>query len=262
MKYLTSFAVLPLALFPVSSAFAQWQFSADTGVRYVRMTEIGTDNRTMVREHGWLPGIGMAAMYATRDWQFGLSGSLYRNDITYDGRLQNGSPFTSETDTTQRRIRVEIKKRVTDAMRLTAGLEQDYWQRDIRGRGDVAGMHEKYTSWRFLAGAESRVTQWAAGAIDMKGAIMFARPEKLRVRFDQQAYDDVTLHTKSAVGVTFGIGFQPAVLPNLSIEAELDWISIKRSDNAVLRRNGIPVGTVAQPKHERTGFGVRVNYRF
>jgi hypothetical protein len=48
----------------------------------------------------------------------------------------------------------------------------------------------------------------------------------------------------------------------LSFETDFDWIKIGRSDNAVLRQNGVPVGFVTQSEHERTAFGLRANYRF
>lgn len=226
------------------------------------MTEIGSDNRKIVREHGSLPGIGFGAEYSIQDWQFALKGELHQNDITYDGRLQSGARFISETETTQRRIGFEIGKQITEATQLTAAVEQDYWQRNILGRESVAGMQEKYASWRLLTGAKSRVVRWNGGVINMKVALVFARPEKLRVRFDQQLFDDVTFRTKSGVGLRLGIGFQPKTLPNLSVDVDFDWIEIARSDNAVLSRNGTPAGTVAQSKHERAAFGLRANYRF
>jgi hypothetical protein len=262
MKRLISSLILLFSLFPFSSAFAQWRFAAEAGARYAYTTEMGTDNRKMVSEYGWLPGIGLTASYAMQDWQFALTGEIYRNDITYDGRLQSGAGFTSETETTQRRIRLEVSRQIAPTAQWLAAVEQDVWQRDILGRDSVAGLQERYTSWRFLAGARGRIAQWDAGALDLQGLMVFAGPEHLRVQFDQQLFDDASLSTKSALGLRFGLGFQPAALPDLSLQAELDWIEIERSDNAVLRRNGVPVGTVAQPKHERAAFSLRARYWF
>jgi hypothetical protein len=262
MKRLIPSLALSLALVPFSSAFAQWQFSADAGTRYVRMTETGTDGRQLVREHGWLPGIGLAVRYAGQDWRFGLAGEIYSNDITYDGRLQNGAPFASETNTTQWRVRLDAEKPITHATHLIAGIEYDVWQRDILGRDSVAGLQERHASWRLLAGVKSRIAQWDTGAIDMQGLLVFARPEQLRVRFDQQLFDEVQFQTKSAVGIRFGFSFRPAALPSLSVETDIDWIDIGRSDSATLRRNGTAAGTVTQAKHERTAIGLRVKYDF
>ncbi len=207
-------------------------------------------------------GISASAAYTAQDWQVELSGDVDAGDITYDGRLQSGAPFVSETGTSLRRFRVELSRKVTDATRLIAGLEQDYWKRHIRGRGGVAGLYERYTSWRILAGAKSRVMQSGLGAVDLKGLLVFARPERLQVGFEQQLFDDSTLHTRSATGARLGIGFYPAAFPNLGIEADIDWIRVGRSDSVPLRSGGMPVGTVTQAKHERTAFGLRVNYRF
>lgn len=262
MKRLISLLALSLGLAPLTSSYAQWQFSVDTGLRYARNTEIGTDDRELVREYGWLPGAGFTGQYAAGHWQLAVAAELYRNDVTYDGQLQSGAAFKSETETSQRRIRLEAGRQLTEAVQLTAAIEQDVWQRDIQGRGGIAGMREKYTSWRILAGAKSRITHWTPGAIEVKGAIVFARPERLTVRFDQQLFDDVSFRTKSATGFRLGLGYQPATLKNVSFEADFDWIKIDRSNNAVLRRNGIPVGFVAQSKHERAAFGMRAVYRF
>lgn len=262
MKRLISSIVLSLGLATVTSSYAQWKFSIDTGLRYVHATEIGTDGQELVRERGWLPGAGFTSQYAAGNWQVGLVAELYRNDVTYDGQLQSGAAFKSETDTSQRRIRLEAGRQLTEAMQLTAAIEQDVWQRNIQGRGGIAGMREKYASWRILAGAKSRITRWAPGAIDVKGAIVFARPERLTVRFDGQLFDDVSFRTKSATGFRLGLGYQPVTIKNFSFEADFDWIKIARSDDAVLRRNGIPVGFVAQSKHERAAFGMRAIYRF
>ena len=262
MNRLICSLALSAALLPSAPVFAQWQVSADAGVRYVRNTESGLDGKQMVREEGWLPGLGLALGYTAGDWRIGMAGEIYSNDITYDGQLQSGAHFSSNTDTTQGRIRLELGRQVTESLQLIAGVEYDGWQRDIRGRANVAGMQEQYTSWRLLTGAKGRVARWDAGTFDLQGLIVFAGPEHQTVRFDQQLFDDASFSTKSAVGLRLGAGFQLTALPNLSLLAEIEWIDIDRSDNAVLRRNGVAVGTVAQPRHDRSAFGLRAVYRF
>lgn len=216
----------------------------------------------MVRERGWLPGIGLSANYEMQDWLFGLAGEVHHGDLEYDGRLQGGTRFASETGTSTRRIRFEAGRRISDATRLIAAIEHDEWKRNIRGRDNVAGIWERYTSRRILAGAQSRIARWEAGSVEMKALAVFSRPERLDVRFGQQLFDDVSFRTRSAVGLRLGLGFRPASVPNLSLEAEIDWIKIASSEPAVLRKNGARVGTVMQPEHERSAFGLRMNYRF
>jgi hypothetical protein len=226
------------------------------------MTETGANGRQLTKEHGWMPGLELKANYQLRDWQFGVAGEAYGGDIRYDGRLQNGVPFSSDTATRQSRVGVEIGHRITEAARLIGVIEYDFWRRNIHGRGSVLGMNERYTSWRLLTGAETRFGQWSAASVSFKSLLVLARPERLRVRFDRQLFDDADFSTKPAIGARLEWGLQPAAFPNLSFEADFDWLRIRRSDNAVLRRNGAAVGTVAQPEHQRTALGIRANYRF
>jgi hypothetical protein len=262
MRYRLPLLALSIALLTAAPAFAQWQVSADAGMRYVRNTERAADGKRLVREDGWLPGIGVGADYKGSDWHAGLAGELYRKDIGYHGQLQTGAPFDSDTGTTQGRIRLEFGKQITQAVQWLAGIEYDVWKRDIHGTASVNGMQEKYTSWRLLTGAKGRAAQWDAGTLDLQGLLVLAAPERMTVRFDHQSYDDAHFSTEPALGVRLGATFQPTALPNLSLIAELDWLDVNRSSAAVLRRNGVAVGTITEPQHERAAFNLRASYRF
>jgi hypothetical protein len=247
---------------PISSACAQWQFSSGAGIRQVRVTETGKDGQQLVREQGWLPGLELRADYVLQDWRFSVAGEAYRHDIGYDGRLQNGTPFSTDTETALTRVSLEVARQLSDATRLIGAIEWDRWQRHILGHDGVLGLDERSSSWRLLAGAETRLLQSSAANVNAKALLVVAQPEKLRVRIDNQLFDDTDLSTKSAIGTRLAVDVQPAAMPNLSFGAEFDWLRISRSDNAVLRKNGVPVGLVTQPEHQRSALGVRVNYRF
>lgn len=262
MKFFRLIFVFLAASYLPSFAFAQWEFSAHTGGRYVRMEEFDDRGKRLVRESGWLPGIGISTKYGWTDWHIRLAGELYRNDISYDGQLQSGAPFKSETETDQRRIQLEVGRRISDTIELLAAAEYDLWRRDIQGRGRVSGLHERYSSWRLLAGARGELLRSDAGTLSLHGYALYSQAERLRVRPERPIFDTTTLKTEPAVGARLGLGFQPRIFPNLLIEAELDWIKIDRSKSVVATRNGFPVGTISQPEHERAALGFRVNYRF
>lgn len=262
MKRTIALSVLTLGLGVAPSAWAEWQWSASAAARYARATETDINDRRIVREQGWLPGLGVSAQYAVHDWRWRMTGEIYRNDLDYSGSLQSGARFSSETGTTQWRINLEAAKQLTDATRVLAGIERDVWRRDIAGTGNIAGLQERFASWRIVAGAEARLGQWNAGAVDMKGLLVFARPERVHVHFGQQLFDDAELDTKPAVGLRLGVGFLPTATPKLALEAELEWMETRRSNNATLRRNGAAAGFLAQPRHERVGLGLRASYWF
>jgi hypothetical protein len=255
-------SALFISLFVSTAAHAQWQFSGAAGMREVRTTETDRNVRRLVEEKGWLPGLELRADYLFSDWRFGVSGETYRHDISYEGRLQNGAGFSTDTETALSRISIDAARQITGATRLIAGIEWDHWQRNIEGRGNTLGLNERYTSWRLLGGGETRLLQSAWATINAKALLVMAAPEKMKVRFQNEVFDDAHLSTKSATGLRLAFGIQPAAVPAMTVTADFDWLRIARSDDAVLRRSGVPVGTVAQPEHTRQAFGIRLAYRF
>jgi hypothetical protein len=254
-------AALALALAPVTPACAQWQFSAGAGMRQAGMTETGKNGQTLVREEGWLAGLELRADHVLREWRMSVAAETYRNDIRYDGRLQNGAPFATDTDTRQTRASLELARRFGRAG-LIGAIEWDLWQRRILGHGGVTGMEERTVSWRLLAGAETGLMQSSRASARLKVLLVLAQPEKLRVRFGDQLFDDAALSTKRALGARVALEVQSAGMPRLSFAVDADWLRIGRSDDAPLRSNGNTVGLLAQPEHRRSALGLRVNYRF
>lgn len=245
-----------------SSACAEWRFSASLGARQLHVTEADQNGRDMVQEHGWLPGIALRADYDVHDWRVGVAGEIYRHQVAYDGQRQSGVPFTTDTDTAQSRIGIELSKQIADATRLIGGIEWDRWQRDILGRGNVLGLNEHYASWRLLVGAQMRVLQASWAQLHAKALFVRAAPEKLRVRFENRLYDDADLTTQPSTGLRLVFDLQPTTLPNMTVTTELDWLRVGRSEDAVLFRSGAPAGFVTQAEHSRRVFGLSVNYRF
>lgn len=256
------FTTLAAGILASGSACAEWQFSAGAGVRQLQVTETDQSGRDMVQEHGWLPGVTLRADYAVRDWQVGVTGEVYRHQITYDGQMQSGVPFASDTGTTQTRVGIEVSKQVADAARLIGGIEWDRWQRDIAGRGNVLGLNERYFSWRLLAGAQLRVLQASWAQMQARALVVRAAPERLRVRFENGAFDDAHLTTQPATGMRLALDVYPTAWPKLAITTEWDWLRVGRSGDAVLFRGGVPVGFVTQAEHARRALSVRVDYRF
>lgn len=262
---MTSFAstyVLLAGAIVSAAAHAEWEFSGGAGLRQVRMTETDRNGRQLVQEKGWLPGLELRATHVSGDWRFGMSGEAYSGDIDYDGRLQNGRPFTTDTATTLFRIDLDLARQITEATRIIGGIEWDGWLRDIEGCGAVAGLNERTTSWRLLAGGATRVLQSEWMNLHASALLVIATPETLRVRFQNRIFDDAHLTTKSATGLRLAFELQPAAAPAVTVATDFDWLRIARSDNFPLRRGGVLVGTVAQPEHTRKAFGIRINYRF
>ena len=253
---------LALALLPLAGAWGQWQGSVGAGLRQIHMLERDPQHRQLVREHGPLPGVQASATYQTGDWRLGLRGDLYQGSIGYQGQSQGGAGLVSHTGTTQLRTGLTAAFALTEHTSLMGALEHDHWRRRIEGRGTTLGLHERYQSWRVLAGAGTRLLTLAGASLDGGALLVWAQPEQLTVKFGGQVYDDAKLETRSARGLRLVFGLQPASTPKVSLNLEFDTLRIGRGDAATLFANGLAVGTVSQPDHRRQAVDLSLNYSF
>jgi len=251
-----------LFLLPLAPASAQWQVSAGAGMRHFRMTEHAVDGRRLVREQGWLPGVEAAAERASGDWRTGVRVEHYQGEVDYDGRVQGGSAFATDTGTRQTRLAVEAGRAVSDGIELVGGIEHEWWRRRIFGAGTVAGVTEAFRSWRLLAGVGVDLPGWAVPNGRFTFTLVAARPERLDVRFDHRLFDDARLSTRSAAGARLRLDVRPSAWPGLALGAEFDWLKVRRSKDAALLKDGVAAGTLAQPEHDKRALTFSLRYRF
>ncbi|HYD81904.1 MAG TPA: hypothetical protein VEC06_19050 [Paucimonas sp.] len=254
--------VLALTFLPLTPACAQWEIAGGAGLQHTNLTEYAPDGRELVREHGWMPGILLHAGHTRGAWRFGLGASSFRRAIAYDGSLQNGVPFATDTDAVQERLGADVVYRLSETALLIGGLEREYRLRKIQGRGAVSGLDERSVSWRLLAGGQMRLVRSATATVDAQASLVLAQAERLRVRFERRLFDDTALSTKPAVGLRAAVTLVPTAAPRLSAVFEFDWMKVRRSDDAALRKNGLVEGSVAQPEHRRRSLAAYLAYRF
>ena len=254
--------LLAALLFHLAPALAQWQVLVAPGVRHFHMTENGPDGGRLVKEEGWLPGVQATVERTAGDWRISLHGERFQGRIDYDGQVQSGSTLTSNTDTAQSRIALEAAHSIADCMELIGGIEYDLWRRRVHGQNGTAGVTEHYRSWRLLAGVDAGLPAFAGMNSRLRFMLVAAKPERLDVQFDNQLFDDAQFSTKPAVCARLGLALQPAMDKRLSLTADLDWLKVRRSDDAPLLKNGFTAGTVAQPEHVKTSLTLGLGYRF
>jgi hypothetical protein len=255
-------ALFALFVLTPATAHAQWEYSGGVAIRHVLMKEYDAAGQVLLSERGWLPGVRLRGEYKKDDWRFGLSGEIFGNDVDYDGRTQGGMPFRTDTGTLQSRLGFNLGFALSPDVNLIGALEWDYWKRRIKGHSGVLGIDERFTSWRLIGGADFSLWQGEAGTLRAHALLVASSPEKMRVRFDTQIFDDARLSTKAALGTRLGLSFTPASFPAMTLGVELDWLRIPRSTGVALRQGGVPVGIVTQPEHLRRAVELQLSYRF
>jgi hypothetical protein len=259
-KIISNAVAMFAAMLPLAAA-AQWHTALDLGMRHARVAEYNERGQRIVVERGWLPGLGVALDYRGEDVDLFTAASVFDADLDYDGRLQNGRAYQSQTRTTLAQARIGARYRLHGSTRLVSYAEMDHWRRDIEGSGSAVGLRERSWSPRLALGLEQRWLVGSGGRVEASLAIVRAAPERLKVGFSG-LLDDASFRTHSATGFAADLLYYPWAAIPLSLGMRLESIKEPRSEEVTAYRHGQPSGTLAQPEHVRYAATLFVRYLF
>lgn len=246
---------------PAGPASAGWDRAVGAGARQFSLAEYDRNNRRIITEHGWLPGLEARLGFTEGQWGLFGKASFYQHDIDYRGQTQSNAALASTTATAIALIQGGMSYAPDEAITLFAALEWERWRRDINGVGNIRGLQERTTTHRLLLGLETRHAWSPYGTIGASAAIVLAQPERLRVGFSG-VLDEASLRTRSATGLRLGLSLRPQAWPALEWHLDVDRIRVGRSADAPVSRNGAYAGTVAQPEHIKRAISLGMRYRF
>lgn len=259
-KIILTFLALASAA-AAQSAHAQFAASIEPVIRYATLSEHDQAGRSIVRESGWLPGIGGRLAHRSGPWEFFGEARVFQADIGYDGRLQNGQPYRSETGTRMAEAQLGLQYRILDATDIVTALGVDSWRRHIQGSGQAIGLQEHTSSRRLLIGVEHAWQLDSGGKLSVGANLVHAAPERLRIGFSG-LLDDVSIRTRAANGAALTLRYQPGEESKLVFSAQFDTMRVPRSAAYPVTRNGRAAGEVTQPEHVRQNLTLSVRYRF
>lgn len=138
-----------------SSAFAdtgQHHLDLFFSGSYFDYREYSSSKRELNRESGTLPGLGAEWESKSSRWIFNATVEFQENRVKYDGELQNGLGYQTDTEERLRHISLSIRPVATSFIVPKVGLGHWYWERQIlpgsittaSGTQPVIGLLEKY----------------------------------------------------------------------------------------------------------------------
>ena len=234
------------------------QWSLITGVEEFSMQEKATNGSLLVNEKGWLPFIGVQYIenLGSHTPVLRMKLNVSSAEIDYDGRLQSGQPYQTQTDTTRYgwnlAYRPPLNRPYSDQS-LWLGLGTDYWQRKILPRFDIAGLDEDYRSnyvnleWQ---------KQLSFGFVKLGYAYHF--DSELALHLPGYQVPKISLPSSHQGDIELGY----SVFDNLNIMSRYSIRSIQRSKDYSIQRNGFLAGTIAQPKHIIQILSFNLEYKF
>ena len=212
----------------------------------LQLRERGSDGRELVRESGLL--VGAQASWHSEPgalggtWVAGLGLAAGRPD--YDGETQGGRAITSHTATNLLRARLGWALPIAGGWSAQAIFDGEWYRRRIEPTRTAAGLDERLSQARLGAGLA-----WESDAVTV-GAVMLAGGRApLRVRFDGDRFDAVTLRSGRAKGIALTVGYRLA--PGWRLGAGVERLDVGASLPRTLTSGGRPVGEVRQPSWRR-----------
>ncbi len=211
------------------------------------------------REQGLLPGANGGFTYRTPDWR--LDGTLR----WLSGDADYTSP-SAETTTDEEILDLSLflglplLSSASESLHLIAGGGYHSWWRNIRSTAFANGIDETYRWPYLLLGlhGEHRLD----ARTDLTAAFQLQRtlnPE-LSVHFLRD-FDDVDLDLKEKTGFRISFGLTRALGDDIALQLSpwFEYWKLGRSDDQSLTMDGVPVGTVFEPRSETHNIGIDLN---
>jgi hypothetical protein len=214
------------------------------------------------REEGWLPEVqaGLSRDYGRWFLETTLNWSY--------GQVDYSSPAASSTaDEDIRNLEMigGIPLQFTGQQRISviAGAGYHEWRRDIRATPAASGLDETYRWGYAVVGLRGERSFDAANRIVLDLQLTRTISPDIKVHFDQ-SYDDVSLELGAENGYRVNLMFDRKLGRGKTfwLMPWYEYWELGRSSDTVLSSNGVPVGTVFEPRSETGNFGIGLGVRW
>jgi hypothetical protein len=234
--------------------------SIGAGLMHFQFEEFDRQDRRLVKEAGWLPGLEGSLGVRQQAVSLAVDVGYYAGDVDYDGQTSSGVPIDSSTD--QRIFEASINAAcelplgLPPRVSVYAGGGYRHWDRDIDSVGAVSGLDETYQWWRAETGVKLQLAR-GANAWELEAGLTRTLNPQVDVDFGA-AFDAVTLDLGERWGWRTAASWSHRVSPQLAAGLKVFYASwdLGQSSVETLTSNGVTAGSVFQPRSESRNYGV------
>ena len=234
--------------------------SIGAGLMHFQFEEFDRQDRRLVKEAGWLPGLEGSLGVRQQAVSLAVDVGYYAGDVDYDGQTSSGVPIDSSTD--QRIFEASINAAcelplgLPPRVSVYAGGGYRHWDRDIASVGAVSGLDETYQWWRAETGVKLQLAR-GASAWELEAGLTRTLNPQVEVDFGA-AFDAVTLDLGERWGWRTAASWSHRVSPQLAAGLKVFYASwdLGQSSVETLTSNGVTAGSVFQPRSESRNYGV------
>lgn len=258
-------SIAVVAMFgPVAAHAFDGVWSAQAGMAYEQLEEVSATGATLVEETGWQPYLELGNLTRLPAGAVRTRLLVSGGALDYAGRTQAGGPFDSSTDYRRARLSVAYAYPVSTALEIGGGIEAEWLERDVQGRGLVSGIEEEYRFQRLFVRLGYAFQAFGRGArLELDGIGGIGGSQEV---YSPGVIDRIRLDHGDTYGVraalAFPLGRPVAEGLSWTLAPHIEYFHSDRGDNRPWLRNGLYQGVVAQPETRRwqVGIGLRANW--
>jgi hypothetical protein len=255
------FLTLLSTMIPAKASTESIDFTFSAGTELFQLVEYDRNERLLDED-----GLRFFAALDVEEkiapfWRIGFFGKLYSGWVAYDGQLQSGIPYKSDTDyngwnveaALTRAIKTESINGIDSGWWLRLTLGHDWWRRNLRG---TSGYNEDYGITYSRLGAFYNNNNWR-----LQAGVKYPFHTAEKVNLSKFGYDD-DLRLSPPGDFSLYAQANYRFSPSWGIGLHYDGYRFSRSDTKPLRENGIIMAYAYQPETHYDSFGLSLNYHF
>lgn len=238
------------------------QFSAS--VRHFEYQEYGDSDNSLNKENGFLPGLRIVGTASMNDFNLSASAEVFDGTVAYDGHLQTGQPYTTDTDTRLLNYSVGAAWQPQASLtRLFFYLQRDAWERDIQPKGLISGLFEEYSWYTIKLGMAHRFKIAETLELELRLGPTRTKDARITVHLSDFGYGNPELEMPSRNGYFLGASLIQKKTTHGSIHVDLEHTHFEfGKSNTKTLVHGSQIVQIHEPRSESDHTTLRFGYRF
>jgi len=236
-------------------------FTISPAMHYFNYTEYSDNDVELDKETGFIPGINLSYLFALKSnvHQLVFDIAYYKGEVKYDGQLQSGIPFVTNTDETLINYSVKyiFNWQSIYVQNVFFMLSQHQWDRNILGKGNVSGLFEIYKWDEIALGFTQKLYKTNEIQITAEIAGLYIYNPTIEIDFTASGSGFPELDLGSSGGLRLELFYYFDVTNNMKLSTSVyfeTW-DFGRSANKVIAG----IGSIHEPKSETRHSGLRFN---
>jgi hypothetical protein len=225
--------------------------------------EFGVAGRMLVHESGHLSGESLSANYLCAPWRIHGQLAVLQGRRAYQGQTSAGRAVVSHSSIRQQEGKLQVFYEFTDAWQLGGQLTRLTLKREIASASGALGYPEHF-DWTSLSMGVQWHPRLGPGQWTLTAWMGTSLDSRLRVTLPGR--DTTSMPPGASQHRALAASWRTQLTPGWYLQASVDY---RRTDldlgaPAVVRRHGLPVGTVHQPETQFTDrmAAVHLGYTF